>query len=139
MNLFVWRSTAHHALGCGYPLADGILPVLYTDVMAKQGMKVVGNIPSSKDVLNACSAILIHDNAVLKLDACVTDDVRYRLNAHSYNGKVAFEAEATTRNHSLDVIVPLKGCNNVSKVHLDPVFAMQGLDEATNFSAKQSA
>jgi len=98
------RFSQHVARGGG-ALPHRVLPVLNPDVPVEDWMPVVGDVACRIDPLDVGSAVLVNDDAVLRVDPASIEEFHCRQDTDSRNHEVAFEAAVTFCDDRRDTVI----------------------------------
>src|SRR5688500_10383671 len=106
-HLVVPTSVADHAARRRGALPHRVLPVFDTHPPPEYRMEVVRDVACREDAGDAGPAVLVHDDAIVQLDAAFRQAADGRLDADGSDDEIAVDAAPAARDDSLDTAISL--------------------------------
>src|SRR5207247_1647600 len=104
---------------------DGVLPMFDPDPAIKDWVIVIRDVTSGVNTADVGLTILVDEYAVVELNAAVSERFDRRLDTDAYDGKVAFEPQASFCDDAAHTSRSLESGDSVLEDHANTVIAME--------------
>jgi len=98
---------------------------------------MVGDVARREDAGHVRPAELVDDDAVVDPDTGSRDHLGRGLDPEPEHRQIALDAAAVLRDHALDAADPLERRHGVAQDQIDPVIAMEPLDDGADLRAER--
>ena len=138
VDLFVGLGSTQHAASRRGALLDRVLPMLDAQAPFEHRMVVIGHITRGVDPIQRRSAVLVHENAVLRMDSRAGDEIHIRFDPDTHDGEIAGNPTTAFRDDTLDSPASFERGHGIFEDGLDAMVAMDLGDDLSNLFAEHA-